>query len=304
MKLATARPTTDPDDAPTRNTPNVKSVPLRSPFRFPGGKTWLVPHIRRWLSVMDREPSCFFEPFAGGSIVALTVAAESLARHVTMVELDKDISAVWRTVLGPNAEWLANRIARFHLTPQSLRRTLGTKPTCLREIAFQTILKNRTFHGGIVAKTSSPLRNGERGRGILSRWYPETLRGRIISIAEMKDRISFIQGDGMEIIRRNVRNPNAAFFLDPPYTVAGKKAGSRLYTHSEIDHQELFKIASKVAGDFLMTYDDSPSIRALAERHKLDVEPVIMRNTHHAEMVELLIGRDLAWARRRGARVA
>ena len=28
---------------------NVASVPQRSPFRYPGGKTWLVPHIRRWL---------------------------------------------------------------------------------------------------------------------------------------------------------------------------------------------------------------------------------------------------------------
>lgn len=25
---------------------NVASVPQRSPFRYPGGKTWLVPHIR------------------------------------------------------------------------------------------------------------------------------------------------------------------------------------------------------------------------------------------------------------------
>ena len=29
---------------------NVASVPQRSPFRYPGGKTWLIPHIRRWLT--------------------------------------------------------------------------------------------------------------------------------------------------------------------------------------------------------------------------------------------------------------
>ncbi len=28
---------------------NVASVPQRSPFRYPGGKTWLVPRIRQWL---------------------------------------------------------------------------------------------------------------------------------------------------------------------------------------------------------------------------------------------------------------
>jgi hypothetical protein len=29
---------------------NVASVPQRSPFRYPGGKTWLIPYIRSWLA--------------------------------------------------------------------------------------------------------------------------------------------------------------------------------------------------------------------------------------------------------------
>jgi len=28
---------------------NVASVPQRSPFRYPGGKTWFVPTFRRWM---------------------------------------------------------------------------------------------------------------------------------------------------------------------------------------------------------------------------------------------------------------
>ena len=28
---------------------NVASVPHRSPFRYPGGKTWLAPRVRQWL---------------------------------------------------------------------------------------------------------------------------------------------------------------------------------------------------------------------------------------------------------------
>ena len=29
---------------------NVASVPQRSPFRYPGGKTWLIPIARKWFS--------------------------------------------------------------------------------------------------------------------------------------------------------------------------------------------------------------------------------------------------------------
>ncbi len=49
--------------------------------------------------------------------------------------------------------------------------------------------------------------------------------------------------------------------------------------------------------DVLMTYDDAPELHDLARRHGLQTALVPMKNTHHAEMTELLIGRDLAWAR-------
>ncbi len=113
----------------------------------------------------------------------------------------------------------------------------------------------------------------------------------------MKGRIKFIEGDGVEIIRQNAPKRDAIFFLDPPYTAGGKRAGSRLYMHSEIDHEGLFKMMRSVAGDFLMTYDDAENVRELAKKNGLDFELVAMKSTHHAEMTELLIGRDLNWAR-------
>src|SRR3954453_16467871 len=45
---------------------NVASVPQRSPFRYPGGKTWLVPYIRSWLTSKKAVPCILVEPFAGG----------------------------------------------------------------------------------------------------------------------------------------------------------------------------------------------------------------------------------------------
>ena len=47
---------------------NVASVPQRSPLRYPGGKTWLIPHIRAWLGAIAPQPRLLIEPFAGGGI--------------------------------------------------------------------------------------------------------------------------------------------------------------------------------------------------------------------------------------------
>src|SRR5215470_9042201 len=94
---------------------NVAAVPQRSPFRYPGGKTWLVPRIRQWLHAQPRRPALLIEPFAGGASVGLTAAFEGLADHVLLAEMDEDVAAVWATILGGGAEALATRIERFSL---------------------------------------------------------------------------------------------------------------------------------------------------------------------------------------------
>lgn len=287
------------DDSMPTPVVNVASVSQRSPFRYPGGKTWLVPRIRQWLSNLPRVPSKFIEPFAGGAIVGLTVAFEQLANQVVLVERDEQVAAVWHTILNTKdgAEWLADQIASFRLTPESAHSLLSSSTRSLKEKAFQTIVQNRISHGGILAPGAGMLKHGENGKGVLSRWYPETLKRRILDIARIKERVKFIRGDGFEVIRKNARNSNAVFFIDPPYTASSKKAGTRLYKYHQVNHEELFRLADKIEGDFLMTYDDAAEVRALALRHRFETRLVAMSSTHHATMNELLIGRDLAGVR-------
>jgi DNA adenine methylase len=277
---------------------NVASVPQRSLFRYPGGKTWLVPHIRQWLLHSNIQPKKFIEPFVGGGIVGLTVAFEQLAERVVLVEKDPQVAAVWKTLLEDEVHWLAERITSFELTEESLNLELSTPPITLKEKAFQTILLNRVNRGGILAAGAGRIKSGENGKGLLSRWYPETLKRRILEIITIRDRITFIEGDAIAVLTAmKTQKEGVAFFLDPPYTAAGKKAGNRLYTYSQIDHEQLFQIASTLGQNVLMTYDDSPEIRGLAQSHGFDVEPIVMKNTHHTKMRELLISPNLDWAR-------
>src|SRR6266849_479591 len=131
---------------------NVASVPQLSPFRYPGGKTWLVPCLRRWLSPHMRQrvglspvrPAQLIEPFAGGGIISLTTAAERLADHVTMVEIDEDVAAVWQTIFDDvDRAWLVSEITTFDLTFGNVEAFLAQTDLTLREQAFRTILRNR-----------------------------------------------------------------------------------------------------------------------------------------------------------------
>jgi DNA adenine methylase len=292
---------------------NVASVPNFSPFRYPGGKTWFIPYIRQWLSPHIRQkhnlapisPEHFVEPFLGGGSISLTVASEHLVKNTTMVEIDADVAAVWHAVLNiEDGDWLANRILRYSLTIENVGALLYEVPTTVRERAFQTIVKNRVYRGGILAPGSGLLKFGEAGKGILSRWYPATLAKRIRHITTLRDSITFLHSDGFATLTTHMYNPQAVFFIDPPYTAGkhGKQAGKRLYTHSELDHEQLFDYASHIQGDFLMTYDNSEEVKSLASQYGFDMRLVSMKNTHHTNMSELVIGRNLEWIRNPVAR--
>jgi len=121
---------------------NVATVPQRSPFRYPGGKTWLVPEIRAWLRALPQKPDIFVEPFAGGGIASLTAVFEDLAHRAIMVERDEFVAAAWQVILN-DAEWLTNQILDFKLTLENAQEVLATPAISLRDQAFQAILRNR-----------------------------------------------------------------------------------------------------------------------------------------------------------------
>ena len=279
------------DDIAQGKVVNVASVPQRSPFRYPGGKTWLVPKIRQWLSIWGHRECELIEPFAGGGIVSLTAVAEGYVRSSTMVELDPDIAAVWHTILNGRGRLLAERIVNYDLSPESAQQSLSLAHRDKLDHAFATILRNRINRGGILAPGAGIVKNGENGKGIASRWYPQTLQRRILDIVQLKHKLKFVEGDGIGYMREQEARPDAVYFIDPPYLGAGR----RLYTYSEIDHAELFRVAASLAGSFLMTYDAAPEIVGLAKQHGFAVRAVPMKSTHHACKNELVISRNLDW---------
>lgn len=275
----------------TRRIVNVASVKHRSPFRYPGGKTWFVPYFRRWIDQLPSRPHRLIEPFAGGAIVGLSTLFDERVDELLIVELDEDVASVWQTILSRSAQPLVNRILEFDPTRENAAEILKATPRSRLDRAFQTIVRNRMQHGGIMAPGASLIRNGENGKGAASRWYPETLARRILAIHERRSQISAKCTDAFEALARDQITDDCAVFIDPPYTAGenGKRAGRRLYKHHTIDHDELFARMSLLKSPFLMTYDDDPCVLELARRFDFHTDFVPMKNTHHAKMNELVI---------------
>ena len=272
---------------------NVAQVPQRSPLRYPGGKTWLVPHIRAWLGAIN-SPQLLIEPFAGGGVTSLTAVMEHFVPRCLLVELDQDVAAFWVAALHHTDE-LIHRIENFTPTRENVDFLEQQQPRTVVEQGFRTLVLNRTRRGGILARGAALTRAGENGKGLASRWYPDTITQRLTAIAAHAESISFLEEDGMAVLEgilSNQMKPGTLVFVDPPYTAAGKQAGRRLYTHNYIDHARLFSLLARLAdkgGEVLATYDESPEILNLIAQHQFHAVRVMMKNTHHDHLAELVI---------------
>ena len=271
---------------------NVASVPQRSPLRYPGGKTWLIPHVRLWLKTIDPKPDLLIEPFAGGATVSLTAVMEHFAHRSIMAELDNGVACFWKATLCHTQELVAN-VKAFVPTRDAIERLERWSPQTVVDRGFRTLVLNRTRRGGILAEGAALTRHGENGKGVASRWYPETIVKRLNAIARYRDSFVFREADGLTLLEEHLSlsGSRAVVFADPPYTVGGKRAGTRLYKLNYVDHGRLFFLLANSGADFLMTYDKSPEILNLVETHGFSVAQVLMKNTHHASVPELLITR-------------
>ncbi len=268
---------------------NVAKVKQLSPFRYPGGKTWLVPDFLRWLQSLSYRPQCLIEPFTGGGIISLSAAYYKLVDRCVMIEKDEDVASVWKTILYGDWEWLVSQIQSINLTPDTAREVINAPSGNCEETAFKTIVRNRVCHGGIMAHGSGFVKYGENGKGVLSRWYPDTLAKRIRTIVAMKDRLEFAEGDAFAYIPRYGDDDQACFFVDPPYTASRKKAGRRLYRYFEVDHDRLFLMLKKVKGKFMLTYDYDEGIVNLAKECGFNYRKIPMKGTHNSIRYELII---------------
>jgi DNA adenine methylase len=270
-------------------TATLQSPSTLSPFRYPGGKSGLRTKIISWIRSLGYRPEHFIEPFAGGASVGLAMAELDLADHVTLVEIDPGVAAVWKVILNSQADAFAARIRKFPLTKTSARETIDAIDRDQVSRAFRCLLLNRISRGGIMAPGAGWLNYGEEGKGIRSRWYPETLAKRIESIHALRKKISFVQGDGLEVLKDFSSTPFAVAFVDPPYSAKGRGAGLRLYSCHDVDSKKVFEIARTFSGPMIITYHRSEIVRREAIAAGIECHTVNMHTAHTVSKRQLIL---------------
>ncbi|WP_424946227.1 DNA adenine methylase [Candidatus Spongiihabitans sp.] len=218
---------------------------LKSPLRYPGGKSRAVKQILHLLPPnLDRLCS----PFVGGGSVELACAARGVEVHA--YDAFAPLVNFWQVLLE-DAPKLAQLVRAYHPLNKvefyALQRGYFTLKGRRKLAAVFFALNRSSFSGTTLSGGMSP-------------GHPRFTDTAIVGLAAFKtDRLTIKQADFKQSLGRHKHD---FLYLDPPYVIASKLYGKRGDHHADFDHAALAKILRKRDG-WLLSYNDCPAVREL-----------------------------------------
>jgi DNA adenine methylase len=224
---------------------------MKSPLRYPGGKTRAIQILRRYLDNNYEGRRVLLSPFLGGGSFELDCGSRGYTVHVN--ELFGPLATFW-TVLRDTPDVLQERVRQYcPVTKETflrLRRTI-LELTDPLEIAAAYFVVNRcsfsgaTFCGGFSAEASE------------KRCNPSA-----INRLQRPNFASISNVDALAFLRDNPESDTAVVYADPPYYISTYVYGKDGDMHEGFDHAGLAALL-RTRKDWVLSYNDCPYIRAL-----------------------------------------
>jgi DNA adenine methylase len=265
---------TRPVDLTTRLKSHEEKIDVVSIALYPGRKHDFVQSAARHF----RAHPChtLVEPFAGSAVVGLSLLYAQIIERLILVEKDDDVFCLLSGITTDPS--LADRYAAFECTRENVRQVLKHETGAFKYLVLSRVSNRAKWWGGL--RTD-----------IASRWCPDVVVPNLRRVYEMRDRITLIHGDGLEVMRAHAVDETVGCFADPPYTADLTSKGGTLYRHHRLNHKRLFSILASWHGPWLMTQDNSRLVRRLALCHRLNTKRIRMNNSDNVIMHELAIWR-------------
>lgn len=224
---------------------------VKSPLRYPGGKTYALKHIMPYIECVEHDE--YREPFLGGGSVFF---AKKKVQYNILNDLESEIINFYIAIL--NDEMRSELISRFEKEVANKERHHEVKqmqPTTPLERAFKTYYLNRTSYCGII---NAPAWGYAEGKS-----SPPKNWGKFLENAAEKLRgVELYPLDYADILALPEKGKNVLTYLDPPYFHTDQK---RAYTKpfTADDHLRLANDLVHYPHKFCLSYDDCPEVREL-----------------------------------------
>lgn len=256
----------------------MKMSIIKSPLRYPGGKTELGPYIENVISNNELAGCHFYEPFAGGCSISLHLLQLGLVSKVTLVEYDPLIFSFWTCVFQHTDE-LCDMIEQTEITIETwndLEKFRGIDvpiSTQILKLGFSGLFFNRTNFSGIIKAGPIGGQAQESNYKINCRFNKERIINTIRMLSVFRDRVDVKWTDAIQFIHNfnNQKTFETTFlYVDPPYYGKGKSLYRKFF--NDQDHIKLSKALTKLTSPWLLSYDNCKFISHLYESQGKDVK--------------------------------
>lgn len=229
---------------------------IRSPLRYPGGKSRALEKIAALIPAFDE----FREPFVGGGSIFIYLKQQFPLKNFWINDKYTELATFWHG-LQTNSDQVIRQVRQWKnefSDGKTLHKFLRENINAFDEIkvAAAFFVFNRiTFSGTTEA--------GGFSEQAFQKRFTESSVERLNGISNILAGVK-ISGDDYEKVVL-AAGKSVFLFLDPPYFSATNSAlyGKNGNLHKSFDHQRFADCLKNCPHKWLLTYDDSPYIREL-----------------------------------------
>lgn len=229
---------------------------IRSPLRYPGGKSRVAEKIASLITSFDE----YREPFVGGGSVFFYLRQTFPHKRFWINDIYSDLTNFWRQNQN-NSEEVVDQIKTWKNEFNDgkklfyfLRENKKLFDEIKQSAAF-FVLNRITFSGTTEA--------GGFSNQAFEKRFTESSIERLEKIPVVLKNIKITNFDYEKLV--NADGNNVLLFLDPPYFSATKSAlyGKNGNLHKVFDHERFAEVLKNCPHRWLLTYDNSSYIREL-----------------------------------------
>ena len=249
-----------------KKTHPTKNVAVKTPLRYPGGKSKALKTILPLIPAFSE----FREPFVGGGSVYLALRQKHPEASFWISDLNPELYHFWHTLRDcPDA--LIEGVQQQKDTVadgRTLHRSLANDaPADALQRAIRFFLLNRiTFSGTVEA--------GGYSQGAFEKRFTQSSVERLRRVEPILKGTKITNLDYEEVVLAPpaasgspgaLGSENVFIFLDPPYlsVTKSKLYGKKGALHTSFDHERFATVMRDAPHKWLITYDDCEEVRAL-----------------------------------------
>ncbi|HEY0051710.1 MAG TPA: DNA adenine methylase [Pyrinomonadaceae bacterium] len=229
---------------------------IRSPLRYPGGKSRAVEKITSLIPPFQE----FREPFVGGGSIFIHLRQKFPGKNFWINDIYTDLAVFWQEIqlnCAPVIEQIWKWRSDFQNGREFHKFLRENKSNFNRvEQAAAFFVFNRITFSGTTEAGGFSIQAFEKR-------FTDSSIERLEKTPEILRDVKITNLDYDEVIKAS--GENVFLFLDPPYFSATNSAlyGKNGNLHKTFDHERLAETLRRCPHRWLLTYDDSPYVREL-----------------------------------------